>query len=318
MKQPLSKMVRYPPEVLHSAFEKLVRPVLEKNLTSSGSKSYTWYRSHKYTYTITSLFCASRYWASVLSVVCKIRPPKVLPQVLIKNATVDAESIIFYQDLGFMMDVDMLLQSFDAHYLKLLVQRYIAKTNKGSAWIIMLCIQFDDRDVLIQLLTGDADLKEEHIALASKLGKWDIVRLLSDAKCPWDWHVAFNAAEQGNLEMLKYSAKTNKKYGTYTHLTPLYAAAKNGHLDCLEYAHHSGCEWGEDVAMIAAQNGHLACLQYAHEHGCPWDSQTRSVAYHNNQRECLRYAKMNGCPRMSKSIKRQVKRGMCNCVIKVW
>ena len=48
-------------------------------------------------------------------------------------------------------------------------------------------------------------------------------------------------------------------------------AAKNGHLDCLKYAHENGCPWDEDTCTNAAENGHLDCLIYAHENGCPWD-----------------------------------------------
>ncbi len=46
-------------------------------------------------------------------------------------------------------------------------------------------------------------------------------------------------------------------------------AAKNGHLECLKYAHLNGCSWNEDTCLEAAKNGHLECLKYAHENHCP-------------------------------------------------
>ena len=42
-------------------------------------------------------------------------------------------------------------------------------------------------------------------------------------------------------------------------------AAKNGHLECLKYAHENGCPWDGETCSNAAKNGHLECLKYAHE-----------------------------------------------------
>ena len=60
-----------------------------------------------------------------------------------------------------------------------------------------------------------------------------------------------------------YAYKNGCEWNKYT----CDNAAKNGHLECLEYAHKNGYPLGEDAAM----NGHLDCLQYAHENGFPWD-----------------------------------------------
>src|SRR5680860_920011 len=53
-----------------------------------------------------------------------------------------------------------------------------------------------------------------------------------------------------------------------------FTAAKNGHLECLKYAHENGCSWDEITCKSAAENGHLECLKYAHENGCSWDEIT--------------------------------------------
>ena len=42
-------------------------------------------------------------------------------------------------------------------------------------------------------------------------------------------------------------------------------AAKNGHLECLKYAHENGCPWDQWTCRQAAENGHLECLKYLHE-----------------------------------------------------
>ena len=73
-------------------------------------------------------------------------------------------------------------------------------------------------------------------------------------------------------------------------------AAKNGHLDCLKYAHVNGWPWDKNVCVMAAKNGHLDCLKYAHVNECPWDRDTCTMAARNGHINCLNYAHENGCP----------------------
>ena len=74
------------------------------------------------------------------------------------------------------------------------------------------------------------------------------------------------------------------------------AAAKNGHLEILKYAHENGCPWNEWTCEMAAKYGHLDCLKYAHENGCPWDEEICEVAAACGHLDCLKYAHENGCP----------------------
>ena len=73
-------------------------------------------------------------------------------------------------------------------------------------------------------------------------------------------------------------------------------AAKNGHIECLKYAHENRCPWDEQTCWEAAESGSLECLKYSHENGCPWDEMTCSNAAKKGHVECLRYACENGCP----------------------
>jgi hypothetical protein len=50
-----------------------------------------------------------------------------------------------------------------------------------------------------------------------------------------------------------------------------YKAAKNGHLNCLKFAHENGCEWNKWTIEYAAERGHLDCLKYAYENGCDYE-----------------------------------------------
>ena len=74
------------------------------------------------------------------------------------------------------------------------------------------------------------------------------------------------------------------------------AAARNGHLDILKWAHEHGCPWGEETCSWAARNGHLEILKWAREHDCPWDWDTCSGAALNGHLEVLKWAREHGCP----------------------
>ena len=43
-------------------------------------------------------------------------------------------------------------------------------------------------------------------------------------------------------------------------------AARNGHLECLRYAHENGCGWDPNTTSVAARDGRLECLKYIYEH----------------------------------------------------
>ena len=45
-----------------------------------------------------------------------------------------------------------------------------------------------------------------------------------------------------------------------------YYAAKNGHLQCLRYAHENGCHWNERTFYEAAYYGSFECLKYLIAH----------------------------------------------------
>jgi len=50
------------------------------------------------------------------------------------------------------------------------------------------------------------------------------------------------------------------------------------------------------VCEEASKNGHLECLKYAHENGCPWDAFTVEAGIINGKSECVNYAIEKGCP----------------------
>ena len=160
------------------------------------------------------------------------------------------------------------------------------------------------------------------VAYTNKLEllKW----IREEKKCEWDYRTITAAADQGNLEMVKYcvanecpidinrnacacaALEGHLEVLKYLHeevkapwdsLTARWAAL-NGHLHILEYLverkfdKYSGFE-----CQCAAKNGHLDCLKYLHETAkAPWDEDAVIYAHNNNQTECLNYLLDNNCP----------------------
>jgi len=72
-------------------------------------------------------------------------------------------------------------------------------------------------------------------------------------------------------------------------------AARNGHLDILQWARTNDCPWNKWTCSNAARNGHLEILQWTRKHGCPWSRWTCIYAARNGHLEILQWAIANGC-----------------------
>jgi hypothetical protein len=158
------------------------------------------------------------------------------------------------------------------------------------------------------------------VALTNKLEllKW----AREEKKCEWDDKTINMAAEQGNLEMVKYCVANECPIGVSAcahaalkgHLECLKylreeveapwnrgtasMAALNGHLHILEYlVERKYDKYGVCACMLAAESGHLDCLKYLHETAkAPWGSEAVRLAHKNNQTECVQYLLDNNCP----------------------
>ena len=143
-----------------------------------------------------------------------------------------------------------------------------------------------------------------------------------EKKCEWGVATMRIAAEQGNLEMLKYCVANECPMDE---LACAYAA-QNGHLECLKYLHqeakapwdHRTVTWStsnghlhileylverkykkyyKEACRYAARYGHLDCLKFLHEVAkAPWGKSALRDAHEYNRAECLRYLLDNNCP----------------------
>ena len=173
----------------------------------------------------------------------------------------------------------------------------------------------------------DCDIDWDEPRFCSLVAKTNKLELLKwareEKKCDWDVGTIWAAAEQGNLEMVKYCVVKKCAISTLT----CAFAAKNGHLKVLKYLHEKvKAPWDSETANWAAHNGHLHILEYLVERkfdqfdvlACrnaamyghldclkylretakvPWNSGAfASVTHANRHPECVRYLLDNNCP----------------------
>ena len=129
-----------------------------------------------------------------------------------------------------------------------------------------------------------------------------------EKKCKWDRYTIIAAAQEGNLEMVKYCVAKKCPINE----TACSGAAWKGHLEVLKYLHEEAkAPWAHDTANCAAfngdlhileylverkydkfevfaceraaGNGHLDCLKYLRETAkAPWDADAVRKAHENN------------------------------------
>jgi hypothetical protein len=96
-----------------------------------------------------------------------------------------------------------------------------------------------------------------------------------EKECDWDEWTIRAAAEQGNLEMVKYCVANECPLNLWA----CQFAARIGHLECLKYLREEAkAPWDSSVLHFAHRNKHLECLRYAIEKKCPtWSSYTERL-----------------------------------------
>ena len=129
-------------------------------------------------------------------------------------------------------------------------------------------------------------------------GNLEMVKYCVAHKCPINEFACANAAENGQLECLKYLREEAK--APWDLQTALWAAG-NGHLHILEYlVEREYDEYSENTVLVAAEYGHLDCLKYLHETAkAPWECThgwAVQGAHDNNHPECVQYLLDNNCP----------------------
>jgi hypothetical protein len=126
-------------------------------------------------------------------------------------------------------------------------------------------------------------------------GNLEIIKYCVANECPINERACAEAAENGDLEVLKYLREEAK--APWDSRTAAWAA-EYGQLHILEYlVERKYDEFDEEACEFAATHGHLDCLKYLHETAkAPWDSSAVLVAHENDHPECVQYLLNNNCP----------------------
>jgi hypothetical protein len=136
---------------------------------------------------------------------------------------------------------------------------------------------------------------EDTINAAAEQGNLEMVKYCVAKKCPIYEDACLSAARNGHLEVLKYLREEAKaRWDGWT----ATRAAQNGHLHILEYlVERKYDEFHELAYLYAAEKGHLDCLKYLRETAkAPWNSQAIFMARVNKHFECVQYLLDNNCP----------------------
>ena len=101
-----------------------------------------------------------------------------------------------------------------------------------------------------------AELVEDETYFCCEVAYTNKLELLKwareEKKCEWDEYTIIAAAQQGNLEMVKYCVAKKCPINE----TACASAARNGHLEVLKYLHEEAkAPWDLDTASCAAVNG---------------------------------------------------------------
>ena len=114
--------------------------------------------------------------------------------------------------------------------------------------------------------------------IAAENGQLDILKYLHENGCPWDEDAILAAAKNGWFECLMYLHK--EKCEVVDSSVWCEDIVRNGNLGILEYCVRNNIisltakERQEDFCMIAAERGHLKCIEYLHDKcNVPWDEQ---------------------------------------------
>ena len=133
------------------------------------------------------------------------------------------------------------------------------------------------------------------INAAAEQGNLEMVKYCVANECPIDEFACANAAKNGHLEVLKYLREEAK---VPCDATTACRAASNGHLHILEYlVERKYDQFDVDACRGAAMEGQLDCLKYLRETAkAPWDLMAVYFAHEYSRPECVQYLLDNNCP----------------------
>uniref|UniRef100_A0A023GLC2 Alpha-latrotoxin n=1 Tax=Amblyomma triste TaxID=251400 RepID=A0A023GLC2_AMBTT len=200
------------------------------------------------------------------------------------------------------------------------------RTFEGETALLLACKRLKGKtllDIVNRLLRSHASVNiadnegDSPLLAATRAGETDVVRQLlcigsadvNQCDCGF-WYPLHEAAERGDLATLKclveHGSHTKLGVRDECRMTPIFVAAQQGHLACLEFLLNTVKATGEDSLidrgavdkatpmMIAAQKGHRECVELLLRHGADPNRTTSDnvtglhLAVQSNALPCLR------------------------------
>jgi len=130
----------------------------------------------------------------------------------------------------------------------------------------------------------------------------ELLKKAIDNSCKLTRSCCYNAAKNGNLDILKYiySLETEhpltRKNGDMLGDNICDIAAMNGFLDVLMWAREIGCPLDKFACAYAAGAGHLPIVQWLVANSCKINPEICSWAAQNGHMHVLKWAYANNCP----------------------
>lgn len=137
---------------------------------------------------------------------------------------------------------------------------------------------------------------------ASRGNQFEILKWLRKKGCQMNENVCENAAENGNLEMVKWTLDFFPKLENNTKLTMLEMAAKSGNIELLLWMQENKLKWNESVCSAAAASGKLEALKFLRDKNCPWDGQTFYSAAAAGHWDILYYCEEQNCKKITSGL----------------
>jgi hypothetical protein len=131
------------------------------------------------------------------------------------------------------------------------------------------------------------EFKMEEMSSISQLEfAWDNYRWGEDEDYGTQEYFCLKVARMNKLEYLVWAREVkNCDWNSWT----INEAAEQGNLAMVKYCVENGCPMDEYACAVAAARGHLDVLKYLHEHVCPWNWNACAAAHFNNHVDCLNY-----------------------------
>ena len=226
--------------------------------------------------------------------------------------------------------LDILIWVLDISYYGASDEEFQDLYNKDS--ICYAACKGNQLKIVIWIHEYDSCLIHNNLCIyAASFGNIEILEWAISHEYPLSSHVAANLAGNGQFEALKWvfslgcplNEWDSEKY-TYTINGSTFTcsmtarmdgwtcsrAARDGHLDILQWLREQGCPFAKDICKYAAMSDNLDILKWLQSLGCSWDEEVCATAAEYGHLKTLIWLREQGCQWNKKTTRVAASNGM--------